>query len=484
VDAEDQGEITPYLIMYDKSGSIIDSYQAANFGEHYAVITFTDGKYTGSVTYHYNVVSFEPGKLLYDSGHYDVFQPTKEKDGSVKLCLNDISNYFSVKAPKIDSQYFILEYSNDGGETWNDVKKYDDGSEYKPLTGYKVGDVVKIRVKENENYHINTGEELTITFEKYEFPVTFNINGHGSAPANQTIDRDGKVVKPDAPSENGFAFAGWYKEEGCINQWDFENDKVTDDTTLYAKWEANKYTNTLKYDANGGSNAPAKESDTVAYPNTKKSFIISSAEPTAYSKEGYKVSFAGWYTAKEGGSKVSSTVEVGEDNKTEDQSLTIFAHWLEEKIPTTYTVSFSANGHGSAPASQIVEMGKQASKPTDLTLEGYSFGGWYKEEACTNAYDFNSAVTSDIVLYAKWTKAKEDKPSEENKPSEEEVKPSEEDKPSEESSGNSDKDSDKDSNHEESSSSSSSEASGSSSDSSSSSETSNVPTSSAANISS
>ena len=43
-------------------------------------------------------------------------------------------------------------------------------------------------------------------------------------------------------------------------------------------------------------------------------------------------------------------------------------------------------------------------KPADPTREGYTFAGWYTDEACTEAYDFSVAVTADMTLYAKWVK--------------------------------------------------------------------------------
>ncbi len=70
---------------------------------------------------------------------------------------------------------------------------------------------------------------------------------------------------------------------------------------------------------------------------------------------------------------------------------------------TTYTVTFNANGHGTAPAAQTIESGGKAAEPTAPAAEGYTFGGWYKEASCSNKWDFNTAVTSDITLYAKWT---------------------------------------------------------------------------------
>lgn len=71
--------------------------------------------------------------------------------------------------------------------------------------------------------------------------------------------------------------------------------------------------------------------------------------------------------------------------------------------PVSYTVTFDANGHGTAPAAQSVESGSTATEPTDPTETGFVFGGWYTELACINAFDFSTAITTNITLYAKWT---------------------------------------------------------------------------------
>ncbi len=69
-----------------------------------------------------------------------------------------------------------------------------------------------------------------------------------------------------------------------------------------------------------------------------------------------------------------------------------------------YTVTFDANGHGTAPEAQTVEAGKTAVKPADPTEAGWKFDGWFTDKACTAAYDFSAPVTADLTLYAKWTK--------------------------------------------------------------------------------
>ena len=72
--------------------------------------------------------------------------------------------------------------------------------------------------------------------------------------------------------------------------------------------------------------------------------------------------------------------------------------------PETYTVTFNANGHGTAPAAQTITSGETASEPTAPKETGYTFGGWYSNQQCTgDPFDFSTAITDDITLYAKWT---------------------------------------------------------------------------------
>ena len=91
-----------------------------------------------------------------------------------------------------------------------------------------------------------------LKIEPITYTVTFDANEHGTAPAAQSgIAAGGKVTEPADPTEAGWIFGGWYEEEACTNKWDFANDTVTADITLYAKWTENTYT--VTFDANGGS---------------------------------------------------------------------------------------------------------------------------------------------------------------------------------------------------------------------------------------
>lgn len=73
---------------------------------------------------------------------------------------------------------------------------------------------------------------------------------------------------------------------------------------------------------------------------------------------------------------------------------------------TLYTITFNSNG-GSAVLSQLVEENNKSKKPEDPTKEGYDFKGWYYNN---KEFDFESTVTKDITLIAKWEKISSGKP--------------------------------------------------------------------------
>ena len=141
---------------------------------------------------------------------------------------------------------------------------------------------------------------------------------------------------------------------------------------------------TVTFDVKGHGTAP--EPQVLVYEGT----VTKPDDPTA---TGY--TFGGWYT------NPSCTIEF-DWSTTIPQDITLYAKW----IPNTYTVSFNANGHGTAPASQSVKYNEKATKPKDPTADGYTFGGWYTNSSCTgSAFDFSTPITKSIVLYAKWSEA-------------------------------------------------------------------------------
>ena len=79
-------------------------------------------------------------------------------------------------------------------------------------------------------------EQNNLPPEPVAYIVTFNVQGHGTAPSSQEVIAGEKATEPSEPTAQDYAFGGWYKEASCTNAWDFSVDTVNADTTLYAKW--------------------------------------------------------------------------------------------------------------------------------------------------------------------------------------------------------------------------------------------------------
>ncbi|MBR0461630.1 MAG: InlB B-repeat-containing protein [Erysipelotrichaceae bacterium] len=73
----------------------------------------------------------------------------------------------------------------------------------------------------------------------------------------------------------------------------------------------------------------------------------------------------------------------------------------EVTVPEKVTVTFVSNG-GSNVDPQTIEAGLTAEKPDDPDYGDLYFGGWYSDEGLTQEYDFNTPVTGNITLYARW----------------------------------------------------------------------------------
>ncbi|WP_193726518.1 InlB B-repeat-containing protein [Paenibacillus guangzhouensis] len=118
------------------------------------------------------------------------------------------------------------------------------------------------------------------------------------------------------------------------------------------------------------------------------------SEPTAPTKAGY--TFAGWYKDAAGAEAWNFATDSVTSN------VTLYAKWTA--IPALqYMVTFDSQG-GSSVSSVTVNSGATISEPTAPTKAGYTFAGWHKDVAGSEAWSFaTEPVTSNVTLYAKWT---------------------------------------------------------------------------------
>lgn len=207
--------------------------------------------------------------------------------------------------------------------------------------------------------------------------ATFTADGTTLAPA-QTIDRGGKFTKPAAPSKENHTFAGWYNGD---EKFDFDADTTNAPNVLklVAKWDINQYT--VKFVSDHGS----FKDQTIEHGKP-----IDTDKLTIPEVEGY--TFDGWYADAAHTTKFDFTQPI-------KSNTTVYAKWTAND----YEVSFITE-HGNAPTSQNVKYNGTAKDPGKLSAEGYTFIGWYADEAHKTKFDFSTPITGDTKVYAKWEK--------------------------------------------------------------------------------
>ena len=206
--------------------------------------------------------------------------------------------------------------------------------------------------------------------------ATFTADGESIS--TQTIDRGGKFTEPAAPSKENHTFAGWYNGD---EKFDFDADTTNAPNVLelVAKWEKSKYT--VKFVSDHGSFAD----QTIEYGK-----LIETDKLTIPEVEGY--TFDGWYTDATRTKEFDFSTPI-------TSNTTVYAKWTAND----YYVSFVTE-HGKTPTSQNVKYNGTATNPGELTEDGYTFIGWYADEAHKTKFDFSTPITHDTKVYAKWEK--------------------------------------------------------------------------------
>ena len=281
----------------------------------------------------------------------DYFVGEPRKDGDDWLC--DISY-----VPDL----YVAEFNT----TFQNLKHVQNDEQIVPVTLIWAGD----------SWQLKTQGRVHVT---EEYTVTFNAYGGFPTPDEQHVKSGEKAVLPADPTLKGYTFAFWYlgEDEQNATAYDF-NTPVTENITLTAKWNINKYT--VTFNSYGGTPVP---------PVQEVEYGLTATKPADPTLKGY--TFAFWYLGED---EQNATAYDFDTPVTENITLT--AKWNINK----YTVAFNTDGGTPVPPAQEVEYGLTATEPDPApTKTGYTFTGWYLGD---EKYDFSAAVEQNITLTAKW----------------------------------------------------------------------------------
>ena len=235
---------------------------------------------------------------------------------------------------------------------------------------------------ENRTIEFNFNTPITGNTKVYakwtanDYYVSF-FTEHGDPPTSQNVKYNGTANDPGTLTVEGYTFDGWYTDDNYSKKFDFTKP-ITSNTTVYAKWTAKDYE--VSFVTEHG-NAPTSQN--VPYNEPAK-------DPGTLTEEGY--TFDGWYADEAHNTKFDFTQPI-------KRNTTVYAKWTAKD----YEVRFITE-HGDAPDSQNVPYNKTATDPGELTAEGYTFIGWYADEAHKTKFDFSTPITGDTKVYAKWKK--------------------------------------------------------------------------------
>lgn len=274
---------------------------------------------------------------------------------------------------------------------------------------------VLMQIKEDYRQNVcfaepfDDGEKLHNELTKYSvtivptFVVHFDLSGLDFEPADQRVVRDGLATDPKLSVE-GYELIGWYKEktqDGFFGEWNFETDTITKDTTIYGDIREIFDVSFVTYGIGGNQDwtVQVRQGERVNRPQPPHAL----ADGTLEDPEGH-YTFLGWANAnEEPWYFIEDAEDVGYANVNKVMNdLAIYAVWEADK----HNVTFDVQGHGIAPDPLLnVDYGSKITKPADPTEKGWQFMGWYKDPACTDAWNFDTdVIQGDTILYAKWLK--------------------------------------------------------------------------------
>ena len=402
---------TQHIPVPTKSGWTFDGYYCGSYriyywhvvqeGHNYSKYLYSDNNFTKTID------------ALRQNNDTWTFTLTAKWTRDIIIDMNEGTNYSGGSTTTLTATYgeplratltsaqkvYQGPQNKPTGATWNIWGYYDakkNGTEYYNASGSRV---------------YNTAITSTTPSRLYAIWMrTFQVDGNG---ADGGVDASGKPIALDKAikamgftkdylydfdkihTRTGYRLTGYYTAptggtkvcniEGYRATWINPYESATTiQSTIYAQWE--RLEAYIAFDANGGTGAPDRLS---GYPGEA---ISNRTLPTKVpTRDDYN--FAGWYTAKEGGSSITQLPAAFAEGTT-----TYYAHWTEKPLSTVAIKvydsenEFGEGGYLAADDGSLVAERTWNLKPDTGTIalvesvasQGFKLVGWYSEDANGN----------------------------------------------------------------------------------------------------
>ena len=323
---------------------------------------------------------------------------TNEYGTFVSFYRATTGDYAKIAYLNSDVAYIVKAIGQDSGEvTYSNAKTED----HLTCTIEGFDNVI---ISENDIIHITTDDEK-YTIDK-EGDGTTDIEGE-QADKNKTfvqfdyqdgkqiqvkyVNENGLVTIPETPVRDDYEFKGWFTEPAGMGEEFTEATTVNRSMTVYAKWESKEI---LPLPISNIASGSVVEKGTeirlsCATEGVQIYYTLDETNPTTDS-----MLYTEAIILTESATIKAIAVKEGYNNS----EVAVFTYIIAEGETVTFTVTFNSNGGNEVPT-QTVEENQKAKEPEEPTRKGYLFKGWYLRD---KLYDFETPVTADITLEARW----------------------------------------------------------------------------------
>ncbi|MDR0831850.1 MAG: InlB B-repeat-containing protein [Bacillales bacterium] len=219
-----------------------------------------------------------------------------------------------------------------------------------------------------------------------QYVLTLVYNDGVTSNTTITVYYDNTYSNLPSPERIGYTFEGWYLTSNLSGEKITNSSvvSITDNTTLYAKWDIINYTITY-LNMDGATNNPNNPATF-----TFNSPIIELFPPI---KTGY--TFAGWYNNP---SLTDTFISIPAQTTS---NVAVYAKWVANE----YNVTLIYNNELIENTEIVVTFGNLYGELPIPTKSGFTFGGWYKAFDFSGSEVKNSTIVSTAAnhtLYALW----------------------------------------------------------------------------------
>ena len=389
------GGVDMYSGTFTMSGGTISDNEAYHGGGVYVSSSTTFTMKTGEISG--NTASYSGGGVYLNSGTFEmergtISDNTANGDGGGVYVGYDCefemsSGTISGNTASEGGGVYVIGNSNSSGKLTMSGDAQISGN-----TASSIGDGVYV-IGIFELSGSSSVDSVYLTSDKV-INVTADLTTTQVTDINLQSPVHGTTVVTISPSVSHSSYLNYFQLNASLDR--FELEYQTPNIVLKQQYCI------VSFDAQGGSTVPAQ---TVSHGGK-------ATEPDpAPVLAGHTLE--GWYKEE----ACTNLWDFNTDTVTDD--MTLYAKWTPNKpgptpVPPSGGVSSDGNmdnayrvlfNDGATTLYVVTDLsaGDKLTKPEDPVKDGYTFAGWHKDTACTQAWDFNDGITGSMTLYAKWT---------------------------------------------------------------------------------